>query len=301
MQLDWLIYFSECVDAGTISAASQKLHISQPALSKTIKKLESELGQPLLKRTKQGVYPTAFGQKVYQEFQQMQSVMQSWYTHDQIIEPVGTIHICCIACASNYLYHNVITPFKTKYPKVDVILHDLRVQNVIQTLKTSPSNIAVTSLPSMHNNLIKQANLLHWNIHHLFTDERRILIGATHPLAAKDTLTLEDLKTLTLAYYSTEKDVISTIYEPYFASSYKVATRENIMDLVINNAAAFVPIFNLMQNEFYITKNLVKSYPLPLDTVNTQVPIVAITPDSLSFLENLFLNALLEHFSNSTL
>ena len=45
MQLDWLLYYIEVVNAGTISAAAQNLHVSQPALSKTIKNLETELGQ----------------------------------------------------------------------------------------------------------------------------------------------------------------------------------------------------------------------------------------------------------------
>ena len=48
----------EVVNAGTISAAAQNLHVSQPALSKTIKNLETELGQSLLKRTNHGVCPT---------------------------------------------------------------------------------------------------------------------------------------------------------------------------------------------------------------------------------------------------
>ncbi len=82
-------------------------------------------------------------------------------------------------------------------------------------------------------------------------DERRIPVGTSHPLANKESLTLLDLKSLPLAYYSTEQDLTSTIYEPYFSHSYKVATRENIMGLVINNTAAFMPIFNLMKNDFY--------------------------------------------------
>ena len=68
MQLDWLLYYIEVVNAGTISAAAQNLHVSQPALSKTIKNLETELGQSLLKRTNHGVCPTVFGQRFLRIF-----------------------------------------------------------------------------------------------------------------------------------------------------------------------------------------------------------------------------------------
>lgn len=39
-------------EAGTLSEAAEKLHLSQPALSRNMKKLEEELGLPLFKRTK---------------------------------------------------------------------------------------------------------------------------------------------------------------------------------------------------------------------------------------------------------
>lgn len=298
MQLDWLFYYIEVVNAGTISAAAQNLHVSQPALSKTIKNLETELGQSLLKRTNHGIYPTAFGQKVFEDFLQIQETMQSWYQQQPTCEPEGEIHICCIACASNYMLNHIIKPFCKLYPKIEIILHDLRVQTVIYTLKNTPANLAITSLPS-NNKISTQAKALEWEIYRLFTDERRLLIGTSHPLAQKESLSLEDLKTLSLAYYSTELDISSAVYEPYFASSYKVATRENIMELVIDNAAVFLPVFNLMKNDFYVTKQLVKSYPLPIQEINSQVPIVMISTNQLSSCEILFRDTVLQHFAKN--
>lgn len=118
MQLDWLLYYIEVVNAGTISAAAQKLHISQPALSKTIKNLETELGQSLLKRTNHGVYLTAFGQKVFQDFLQIQEIMQGWYQKQTTCEPEGELHICCIACASNYILNLLLSHSASYIPKL---------------------------------------------------------------------------------------------------------------------------------------------------------------------------------------
>jgi DNA-binding transcriptional LysR family regulator len=57
--LQALIYIEE---VGSLRAAAQLLHLSQPALSAAIQQLEEELKAPLLVRTKRGVSLTSFGQ-----------------------------------------------------------------------------------------------------------------------------------------------------------------------------------------------------------------------------------------------
>lgn len=47
MDIQQLIYFTTVAKTGNYSAASRQLYISQPALSKSIKKLESELNTHL--------------------------------------------------------------------------------------------------------------------------------------------------------------------------------------------------------------------------------------------------------------
>lgn len=64
----------------------------------------------------------------------------------------------------------------------------------------------------------------------------------------------------------------------------------------MNNTAVFIPIYNLMKNDFYVTKQLVKSFALPVSEIDPRVPIVAITTDRLSPCEILFRDALLQHF-----
>ena len=75
MQLNQLYYFSEVVNMGSISKAANNLHISQPSLSTTIKNLETEFEQPLFKRTKHGVIPTEFGQRVYDDYMKIKHII----------------------------------------------------------------------------------------------------------------------------------------------------------------------------------------------------------------------------------
>ncbi|MGC3992828.1 MAG: LysR family transcriptional regulator [Propionicimonas sp.] len=61
MELRHLRYFTAVVEAGSLTAAAGRLHISQPPLSVAIAKLEADVGVPLLVRTPRGVEPTDAG------------------------------------------------------------------------------------------------------------------------------------------------------------------------------------------------------------------------------------------------
>lgn len=65
MELRQLEHFVAVVDHGSIKKASDVVHISQPGLSMSIKRLEEHLGAVLLVRMARGVAPTAAGQQLY--------------------------------------------------------------------------------------------------------------------------------------------------------------------------------------------------------------------------------------------
>lgn len=67
VELRSLRAFVAVADAGSLSAAARRLHLSQPALSQTITALERELNVPLLVRTRSGVHPTDAGQTLVGE------------------------------------------------------------------------------------------------------------------------------------------------------------------------------------------------------------------------------------------
>ncbi len=57
--------FYVVAESGNITKASKKLCISQPAVTKQIKNLESQLNTPLFIRTKKGVILNECGQKIF--------------------------------------------------------------------------------------------------------------------------------------------------------------------------------------------------------------------------------------------
>lgn len=60
-----LEHFVAVADAGSFMAAAEDLHVSQPALSYSIKRLEESLGVELFRRSSRGVQLTRYGETLY--------------------------------------------------------------------------------------------------------------------------------------------------------------------------------------------------------------------------------------------
>jgi DNA-binding transcriptional LysR family regulator len=71
MELRKVRHFVAVVSHGNFSRAAKQLHLTQPALSRQVQRLEQELGTALLKRQGNGVTPTYPGQILLDEAQSL--------------------------------------------------------------------------------------------------------------------------------------------------------------------------------------------------------------------------------------
>ncbi len=65
MNLTQLKYFISVCEAGTVSAAAERVHIAQPSLSNAIKEMEEEFGVKLFYRQHRGMVRTSEGERLY--------------------------------------------------------------------------------------------------------------------------------------------------------------------------------------------------------------------------------------------
>ena len=70
MELTQLTYFLTVAQMQHMTRAAEALHIAQPALTKSVQRLESELGVPLIARKGRGIVLTPYGQRLADELQQ---------------------------------------------------------------------------------------------------------------------------------------------------------------------------------------------------------------------------------------
>ena len=71
MELTQLTYFLTVAQMQHMTRAAEALHIAQPALTKSVQRLESELGVPLIARKGRGIALTPYGQRLADELQHL--------------------------------------------------------------------------------------------------------------------------------------------------------------------------------------------------------------------------------------
>lgn len=70
-----LLYLATVIEQGSLAKAAKLLAVSQPALSKSMDRLEAESGAKLLERGAGGITPTAFGEALYAHARQIREEM----------------------------------------------------------------------------------------------------------------------------------------------------------------------------------------------------------------------------------
>lgn len=121
INLNLLKYFYEVVNIGNITKTSEKLLVSQPAITKAIKELENELNIKLLERNKKGVIPTEEGKILYEHIKVM---FQDFNSTLSVLENQKSKsgHLYIGATTTNFM--NFIMPtlnsFRQKYPDIHI-------------------------------------------------------------------------------------------------------------------------------------------------------------------------------------
>lgn len=121
VNLNLLKYFYEVVTIGNITKASEKMLVSQPAITKAIKELENELNTTLLERRKKGVIPTEEGKILYEHTKNM---FQDFNTTLNIIEnsTKESGHLYIGATTTNFMIFimDILKEFKKRHPNIHI-------------------------------------------------------------------------------------------------------------------------------------------------------------------------------------
>ncbi len=123
MDLKTLQYFVDIVNCGGFNRAAEKIHISQPALSKSITLLEAELELTLLTRGKRGtaVTLTSYGQLVYDYAQKLLSTKQALFDEIALLKGLnkGELKLGLAPLGSAELFAPIIAKYQQRYPHIN--------------------------------------------------------------------------------------------------------------------------------------------------------------------------------------
>lgn len=139
MELRQLRYFIAVAEERNFSRAALRLHVSQPPLSMQIMALESELGVQLLERSNRGVSLTAAGEVFYEEACAVLSRLENGKRRAQRASQgeAGTLAIGFVSIADYGILPPTLKTFRTRFPLIEVELHELTTDAQIRDLRAS--------------------------------------------------------------------------------------------------------------------------------------------------------------------
>jgi DNA-binding transcriptional LysR family regulator len=147
-----LRYFIACLDCQGISKAARQLHVSQPTLSHALRRIEDELGQPILARSRVrgiDIQPTRIGSELSLTARDVLARLQRFADTSDADGPLrGEIRIASIQSLNLTLLPPVLSRFTATAPDVSVTLHTLEadaVSAVVQAHKADLGLVAVSA------------------------------------------------------------------------------------------------------------------------------------------------------------
>lgn len=150
MNIDFELYriFYCVANNGNITKASEELNISQPAISKSIKNLEEQLGGQLFIRTKRGVILTEEGKEFYNYIKQAIEYInnaENKFT-DLINLETGSIKIGISTTLTKEFLLPYLEKFHSLYPKIDIQIATNLTSELFLKLKNGLIDIVILNL-----------------------------------------------------------------------------------------------------------------------------------------------------------
>lgn len=197
MKLQQLRYLCEAENHKlNLSKAAQKLHTSQPAISKQIQLLEKELGVPLFIRngkrlvriTPPGKTIISIAHKILRETDNLRKVAQEYSQNDG-----GTLTIATTHTQARYALPTVIKRFTTLHPKVKLILRQGSPTQISALVTSGEADIAIATEAIEHFRELLMLPCYQWN--------RCVIVPPDHPLLKNKHLTLEAISEYPIITY----------------------------------------------------------------------------------------------------
>jgi LysR family transcriptional regulator, low CO2-responsive transcriptional regulator len=186
VNIERLYVFLEAAETLSFSETAQRLHVSQPTVSKHIHDLELELGVKLFERT--GAKPRLtetgrtllpWARKLVKESNTLEDMARS------IKQDVGgSLTIACTTTAGKYVLPQLAARFRQQYPQVRVSIPSCAQEDVVSYLLERDAHLGVVSREIYSPEMESQE---------FFRDSIALIVPANHPWAARPSIDPDEL------------------------------------------------------------------------------------------------------------
>ena len=185
MELDQLRYFLRVAERGNFTRAAEDLGISQPALSRSIQKLEDEFGQPVFERKTRSVALTDAGTLLQSRAQQVLSILEDTKAEITDDGECGRVRIGAIPTIAPYFLPEVLQQFSAEFPRATLIVQENTTDNLLKSCTQGEIDLAILALPIPAKYL---------EFEELFEEELLLVLPPDHSLVEKQKIRLSDVE-----------------------------------------------------------------------------------------------------------
>ena len=197
MNLYHLRYFLSVAQTGSFSQAAREMHVTQPTVSSGIAELEKTMGVRLFNRGGRRVALTMEGRTLVNYAMQIQDLVEEVEDHLQRrdVLPGEGFQFGAIDAAVTYLLPDILKDYRRVYPDVSLSAQVAPSRYLVDDLLMNRSEFAVISLPYDHPRVETVS---------IYRDSMPLVVGASHPFAARESATLQEVVQEPLILFHTD-------------------------------------------------------------------------------------------------
>lgn len=206
MNIQQLRYVVAIANSGTFREAAEKMYVSQPSLSISVRDLEKELGFKIFRRTSSGTFLTRRGMEFYEKAQELVKgfdVFQNQYANPEEEKKEFSIS------SQHYDFlPPLITQFSVLYPEnKDFRIFESTTVQILDEVAQGHSELGIIYLNKQNTKgIMQRVDKLDLEVIDLIPFQTHIYLRKGHPLAKKESLVMDDLAHLPTVRFTQEKD-----------------------------------------------------------------------------------------------
>jgi DNA-binding transcriptional LysR family regulator len=236
MQISQINAFLAIAELQSFSLAAERLHITQPAVSKRIRQLEESLKTALFDRIGKKSILTPSGLSLLPRAERILLELDA-YKSELALEqnkPSGRLSLATSHHVGLHRLPQVLRDFKIEYPEVDLDLHFMDSEDACTAIANNELELAIVTLPEYPDDRL--------NLEPIWIDDLQIVLAADHPLAREDVISSDQLldyaailpsngtftRKIINNYFATSKGSMKIILETNYLETIKVMVSANL-------------------------------------------------------------------------
>ncbi|MFD1415723.1 LysR family transcriptional regulator [Oceanobacillus jeddahense] len=194
LEFKQLTYFKEVAKHKSVTKAAEEIHISQPALSKSIKSLEEELGTPLIIRSNKTTDLTDAGKTVLEYTREITNLVDEMKltVSDLTNLSVGQLNIGLPPFIGSLFFPEVMKKFHHNYPNIKLDITEYGGARVVKSVEEGEFELGVAVLP-----LDERV----FNVYPIVKEKMKLVVHKNHPLVSQNEVHVKDLRDEEFIFY----------------------------------------------------------------------------------------------------